>query len=432
MREATYTNASADIHLASVSTRAARCLRAGLMRTFVLLIAAVLVAPQAEAQGRRKRGAPAASQETPNAADDEESGAEGKDAGVCRATLVVDAQSGDVIHEQNAHEPLPPASMVKLMTAYTVLKRIKEGTIKGTDAVTVSANASRIGGSQVYLKQGEQFSVNELLNALLVQSANDAATALAEHIGGATSGFVELMKADAKALGMNESEFHTPHGLPPARDQKPDLVSANDFAILGRALMKEFPLVLEITSKQQEPFRDGAFTMSNHNKLLRTFPGCDGLKTGYYGKAGFSVTATAQRNGLRMLAVVMGCEGRKMRDEETARLMSMGFAQYASVKLIDKGAAVGAAVPVVDGVQPQVMPVAAEEVKGLVRRGEEAKVVKKYQLCPSVTAPVQPNTPCGTISFLIGDREIARVQAMIPQHVEPIGYVGRMRRFLNL
>lgn len=367
-----------------------------------------------------------------DAEEGEEGGDDSKPGGACKASLLVDAASGEMLEEHNAHEALPPASMVKLMTAYTVLKRIQEGSLSLTDMVTVSANASKIGGSQVYLKQGEQFSVSDLLDALLIQSANDAATALAEHIGGATSGFVEMMKVEAKSLGMDDSKFFSPHGLPPGKDQQPDIVSATDFAKLARALMKEFPQVLDVTAKQQQPFRGGEFIMSNHNHLLRTFPGCDGLKTGFYGKAGFSVAATAQRNGLRMIAVVMGCDGRKKRDEETARLLSVGFAQYAPVKLIDKGAVIQTPVRVVDGEIPQVSAIAGEELRGMVRRGTEKEVVQKLQLCSAVKAPVQPNTPCGNIIFMAGEREIGKVPVLIRDAVPPIGYIGRVRRFLNL
>ena len=368
-----------------------------------------------------------------DAEEGEEAGAaDAGSGGVCKASLLLDAASGEVLEEHNSHEALPPASMVKIMTAYTVMKRIQEGSIKLTDMVTVSANASRVGGSQVYLKQDEQFPVSELLDALLVQSANDAATALAEHIGGATSGFVEMMKAEAKAIGMDESDFHSPHGLPPGKDQQPDVVSAADFGKLARAILKDFPQLLEITAKQQQPFRNGEFIMMNHNHLLRTFQGCDGLKTGFYNKAGFSIAATAQRNGLRMIAVVMGCEGRKKRDDETARLLSIGFAQYIPVKLIDKGAVIQSPVPVVDGEHPHVMPIAGDELRGLVRRGQEKSVVQKLQLCKGVKAPVQPNTPCGTVAFMAGEREIGKVPVLIKDPIQEIGYIGRVRRFLNL
>ena len=195
------------------------------------------------------------------------------DSSECKSMLLMDAASGEILSEVNAHVPLPPASMVKIMLAYVTLKKLKEGVVKLDDPITVSGTASKVGGSQVFLKQGEQFRLDQLLEAVLVQSANDAATAIAEHIGGTRDGFVEMMNAEAKALGMNESTFYTPHGLPPAKDQKPDLVSAHDFALLSRTVIKNYPEILVYTSKVESPFREGAFNMTNHNHLLRHYQG---------------------------------------------------------------------------------------------------------------------------------------------------------------
>jgi serine-type D-Ala-D-Ala carboxypeptidase (penicillin-binding protein 5/6) len=173
----------------------------------------------------------------------------------------------------------------------------------------------------------------------MVQSANDAAFAIAEHIGGSVEGFVEMMNREAKGLGMNNSEFHSPHGLPPDKGGLPDKVSAHDFGILSKALIEHYPQSLALTKTVSADFRDGKFKMSNHNHLLKSFPGCDGIKTGFYRVAGFSISTTAERNGSRVIAVVMGCRDRKKRDAEAARLMATGFAQVAERKAIKKMAA---------------------------------------------------------------------------------------------
>ena len=345
----------------------------------------------------------------------------------CRASLLMDAASGEVLSEDNGHQSLPPASMVKVMLAYVTLKRLQEGGLKLEDPVLVSANASKTGGSQVYLKQNETFSVGALLEAVLIQSANDAATALAEHIGGTREGFVDMMNAEAKALGMNESVFHSPHGLPPAEGQEPDLVSAYDFALLSRAVMSKYPEILKYTSKTESDFRDGAFKMSNHNHLLRHYQGADGLKTGYYSQAGFSITATAQRNGVRMIAIVMGCKDRKNRDAQAARLLSTGISQFRSVSLLEKGMPVDETVEIAGGEKPQVIPVAGGPFTAYVKSGEEAKVARKVNPCAGLQAPVAANTPCGEVSFFLGERELGKVPLVIPEDVPTGGIITRIR-----
>lgn len=243
----------------------------------------------------------------------------------CKAELLLNAETGEVISERNSHEPLRPASMVKLMLTWVVFHQIESGHLHFEDKVKASARASKIGGSQVYLKENEEFTVEELLKAVLIQSANDAAVALAEHIGGNVEGFVEMMNTEAKKLGMQNSTFYFPHGLPPSKGQKPDLVSADDFGILSRNLIKKYPKILEFTSKDVDTFRAGSFEMRTHNHLLHDFAGCDGLKTGYYSEAGYSISATAKRNDKRLIAVVMNCPTRRGRDEEVKKLFAKGF-----------------------------------------------------------------------------------------------------------
>lgn len=350
----------------------------------------------------------------------------------CKSTLLIDAASGQVLQETNSQEPLPPASMVKMMTTYSTLKKVREGSVKLEDMITASPWASKIGGSQVYLKQGEQFSLNQLLEAVLVQSANDAATAIAEHLGGSVDGFVEVMNRDAQALGMSQSEFHTPHGLPPGKDQKPDLVSARDFGLLARALLREFPEVTNYTSLQTKEFRGGAFQMSNHNHLLRHFPGADGMKTGYYREAGFCVTATAARNGTRMIAVVMGCEQRKERDKQASELLAKGFSQFTSVRLIEKGAKIQQVVPVANGAQASVSLATTQDVFASLKSGDEKRVVQKPTGCQRLTAPVKQNTPCGSISFMLDEREVAKADLVVGVDVPEASTMGKMKQLFNL
>ncbi len=240
------------------------------------------------------------------------------------SALLIEAESGKVLFEANADAKIYPASVLKLMDLHVILDRIEQGSLRLDEMVQVTPEASKTGGSQVYLDPKEQFSVEELLYALMVQSANDAAVALATHIAGSKEGFVALMNQKAQELGMKNSRFHSVHGLPPSEGQEPDVTTARDMALLCRALAKR-PEALKYTSTQSRGFRDDKFIMRNHNKLLGPVAGVDGFKTGYYQAAGFSIAATAQRGGVRMIAIVMGSKDRKVRDAKTTELINKGF-----------------------------------------------------------------------------------------------------------
>jgi serine-type D-Ala-D-Ala carboxypeptidase (penicillin-binding protein 5/6) len=240
------------------------------------------------------------------------------------SALLIEADSGKVLFEANADAKVYPASVLKLMDLYVILDRIEQGALKLDEMVAVTPEASKTGGSQVYLDPKEQFLVEDLLYALMVQSANDAAVALATHIAGSKEGFVALMNQKAQELGMKNSTFHSVHGLPPSEGQQPDVTTARDLAILCRALAKR-PEALKYTGTQSKGFRNDQFIMRNHNKLLGQVAGCDGFKTGYYQAAGFSIAATAKKGGVRMIALVMGSKDRKVRDAKAVELLNKGF-----------------------------------------------------------------------------------------------------------
>ena len=240
------------------------------------------------------------------------------------AALVIEADSGKVLFEDNADGKVYPASVLKLMDLYVILDRIEKGELRLDDMVQVTPESFKTGGSQVYLDPKEQFPVEELLYALMVQSANDAAVALATHVAGSKEGFVALMNQKAQELGMTNSTFHSVHGLPPSEGQQPDVTTARDLAILCRALAQK-PETFKYTSTQSRGFRDEKFVMHNHNKLLGQVAGCDGFKTGYYQAAGFSIAATAKKGGVRIITLVMGSKDRKVRDAKASELLGKGF-----------------------------------------------------------------------------------------------------------
>ncbi|MDD2236955.1 MAG: D-alanyl-D-alanine carboxypeptidase [Kiritimatiellae bacterium] len=249
----------------------------------------------------------------------------------CLGAIAVDAASGEVLEEFNADAAGYPASMVKMMDALILLERVRDGKLRLDERVPVTAEASRMGGSQVYLKEGESFTVDELLYALMIQSANDAAVALALYVAGTKEAFVDLMRQRAAELGMTHTRFESVHGLPPSTGQQPDVSTAGDMALLGRALT-QIPDIFRYTSTRERGFRDGSFIMRTHNNLLGDCEGCDGFKTGYFKAGGYSITATAERNGRRVIAVVMGSKQKNVRDRKARELLSAGFMKLPAVQ----------------------------------------------------------------------------------------------------
>jgi len=244
--------------------------------------------------------------------------------------IVVEANSGRVLFEDKADAKGYPASVLKLIDLLIILERVEQKQLSFQDQVPVSAKSSKTGGSQVYLAEKESFTVDEMLYALMVQSANDAAVALAEKVAGSTDAFTELMNKKAQELGMHSTVFHSVHGLPPARGQEHDVTTARDLSILCRELLLKHPDTLRYTSTRERPFRPNAgnktILMRTHNHLLGHVEGCDGLKTGYITQAGFSIAVTASRHGQRIVAIVLDSIDLRTRDNKAKELVAKGFA----------------------------------------------------------------------------------------------------------
>lgn len=241
-----------------------------------------------------------------------------------RGAIVINAADGKVLFEDKADAIGYPASVLKLMTLLLVLEKVDQGVVRLEDPVTVSAEASRMGGSQVYLKEKEVFTIDDLLYALMIQSANDAAVALAQHVAGSRDAFVRMMNEKAAALGMKNTRFISEHGLPPGPEKDPDVTTARDLALLGAELARH-PAVFRYTATKERGFRNDTFIMRNHNHLLTSVDGVDGFKTGFFRAGGFSTAVTAQRNGVRIIAVVLGSEDRQTRDAKAKELLAAGF-----------------------------------------------------------------------------------------------------------
>ncbi len=247
------------------------------------------------------------------------------------SAVVVDAGSGEILWEDHAGAEAYPASLIKLMNLFVILDDVQAGRLRMDEPVTVTREAARIGARQVWLAEGEVFPLEELIYATMVHSANDAATALALHASGSKAVHARRMNKKAQELGLHDTHFINVHGLPPGDGSRPDVSSALDIARIGRALLKAHPDVLRYTSVSSRDFREeNPVRLTSPNKLLGSVRGCDGLKTGYFRLAGFSIAATAERGGRRVIAVVMGCKNKNTRNLWAERLIEHGFAALAA------------------------------------------------------------------------------------------------------
>jgi serine-type D-Ala-D-Ala carboxypeptidase (penicillin-binding protein 5/6) len=349
-----------------------------------------------------------------------------------KAYIVVEAGSGKVLEEENSKAKRPPASVTKLMVADIVMEKLAKGEIKLTDKITASKEASKIGGSQVYLKENEEFTLEELMKATLVASGNDAAYAIAEHVAGGKDEFVRLMNEKAKALGMADTEFHSVHGLPPSKGQEEDLTTCSDLAILARDLLK-YPKVLEWTSLKTEGFRDGKFVMNNHNKLLISMPGVvDGLKTGFYRETGFNVVATGKKNELRFIVVVMGSPTAKIRDGFAAERFKKAFSQYKVLNLVKKGEVIDKDIFLEDGKYRKIKGVALTNLTYPLPNDKKAAIKKEMAIPEKISGEVKENQKLGELIVKLDDEIIGKVDIVSPVYVPKANLFTRLIRKLGL
>jgi D-alanyl-D-alanine carboxypeptidase (penicillin-binding protein 5/6) len=348
-----------------------------------------------------------------------------------KAFIVVEASTGKILEGENAHLKWPPASITKLMVAYIVMERLARGEMRLSDKITISREASKMGGSQVFLKEGESFTLEELMKAMLVASANDAACSLAQHVAGSKEGFVKLMNEQAKALNMGDTEFHSVHGLPPSNNEPDDLTSCHDLAILARALIMRFPKVLEWTSVQTEGFRNGTFIMTNHNKLLERMPGVDGLKTGYYRKAGYNVVVSAKKGGLRLIAVVMGSSTSKIRDRIAEEKLKEYFHTYEMATIVNKGDVIDKSIAVPNGKIRVIKGIASAGFTYPVPTNKKGAIRKELNLPEKMNAEIKQGQHLGEMIIELDHEVIGKVEIVSPVHVPEAGFFSRMRRLVG-
>jgi serine-type D-Ala-D-Ala carboxypeptidase (penicillin-binding protein 5/6) len=340
------------------------------------------------------------------------------------SACVMEPVSGQIIFDQDMHKPWPLASMTKMMLMLIVAEKLHDGSLKLGDQITTSALASKMGGSQVYLREGETFSLDDMMKAIVVHSANDASLAVAEYVAGSGQAFVIMMNQRAHELGMNDTHYYSPHGLPPGPGQQPDVSSAYDTAILARELIK-YPDVLRWSSIDTCGFRNGTFELRNTNHLIRTYRGCDGLKTGFYAQAGFNVTATAMRGGLRLIAVVMGSPRKAENFDSAATLLSQGFMNYYQYPVARKGAPIDQTVGVSGGASWQLKPVWGADLTVFMKHGEDKNSLKvNFDLPPKLQAPIKAGQDVGTGKVTIDGHLAATAPLVAPTNIPRGGIIS--------
>jgi len=331
------------------------------------------------------------------------------------AWITIHADTGDILAAQEPDRAGAPASMTKMMLALLVVEGVRDGQLKLTDLLQTSRRASKMGGSQVYLKEGETFLVDDMMAAMLIGSANDAAAVLAERVGGSVEGAVQRMNERAAALKLSKTRFGSVHGLPASPGQEGDVTTPRDMARLSQELLK-FPDILRWTSTPKAPFREGSFTLQNSNHLIGRFPGADGIKTGHFREAGYNVAATAKRGNLRIIAVVMGAASNQARFAEAARLLEEGFARYVEVTVVKAGSSMPSEIRLPRS-RGAFTPVTTTDVRMHVKREERESIRTTVEVEPGLRAPLGKGQQVGTLTARIGEREIARVPVVTPAEV---------------
>ena len=345
-----------------------------------------------------------------------------------KSAVLMDIATGTVLHEQAAHERFAPASVTKVMTMLLIMEAIESGRIEWDDIVTVSETAAAKGGSQIYLKEGETMSVSDLLKSIAVSSANDAACAMAEHLAGSEESFVQQMNARAAELGMLDTHFVNCTGLDDDESAKEHLTSAYDIALMSRELLKNHPDITKFTTIWMDTVRNGSFGLSNTNKLVRFYPGATGLKTGFTSSAGYCLSASAQRDGLGLIAVVMGAQTSQIRFQGCKALLDYGFAGFA---LVEPALPETGEIPVKLGKQSVAMAVPAQQTQLLIEKAQKAQVTTQVVLEESVTAPVSKGQKLGTMTVRVGEQVLAQVNLVAQEPVERLEWGDLFLRVLQ-
>lgn len=348
------------------------------------------------------------------------------------SAILISAESGQVLFAKNETKPLPPASLTKIMTMLLAMEAVDRGVARLEDAVPISRYASSMGGSQVFLSPDEKFTLGELLEAVAIASGNDASVAVAEHLAGTEANFVERMNQRAKELGMKDTVFANASGLPTPEGETACITTAHDVAIMAREIIVRFPKVLEWTSIWQKNFRHEPrpFVLTNTNRLIRTYPGADGLKTGHTEAAGFCLAATAKRDDVRLISVVMRTESDTARLEQTTRVLDYGFRAFEQVFAVVAGENVGL-VPVPEGRKEEVAALAQGDLKLMALRGSQSELKRELKPLPDLKAPVTKGQVIGDLVVTLRDEALGSVPVVAAEDVPRANLLIRLFRWVR-
>ena len=343
------------------------------------------------------------------------------------AALLMEKETGQVLYAKNEHQALEPASVTKVMTLLLVMEAIDRGTLAYDDVVTVSDYAASMGGSQIFLSPGEQITVEDLLKGVCVSSGNDAAVALAECVAGVTELFVEQMNNRARELGMQDTHFVNCTGLP----AEGHVTSAWDIAVMSRELIRRHPDIRRFTTIWMDTLRDGQFQLSNTNKLIRFYDGATGLKTGYTASAGYCISATAEKDGMELIAVVLGGSTSDKRFADAKTLLNYGFASYSLVTVVPESPL--PAVPLTLGTQKAVQSVLTDKNALLLEKSRANGLTQAVSLPDAVDAPVEAGEPLGTLDiFDASGTAVASLPLLAGESVARLSWFALFRRLLAI
>ncbi len=342
----------------------------------------------------------------------------------CRSAVLIEPSSGKVIYEYNPHEKLSPASVTKVMTMLLTIEGANKGSFKLSDKVTISDRSMSMGGSTMFLETGEIRTVEDLLKGIAVESANDAAVALAEFIGGSEEEFAQMMNKKAKELGMKNTNFVNSYGF---YDEN-HYTSAYDIALMSMELLK-YPEILDYTKIWMETISEGRkepFTLSNRNKMIKHYNGCDGLKTGYIKEAMFCISATAKRGETRMLSVIMGAPSWKERNAQAGKLLDYGFSKFSSEKILKKGDVIQE-INIKKGKPDKVKIIANKDLVAVVEKGSKAKITKEVKINKDLKLPLKKGDKVGTVTATDGKNIYGTADIIIDSDVDKKGYLDILK-----
>lgn len=340
-----------------------------------------------------------------------------------KAAILIEAQTGEILYEKNPHEQLPPASMTKMMSMYLILEAINNESMQWDEVIRVSENAASYGGSQIFLKPGEEMTVRDLFKSIAIASANDSVTALAERVAGSEEAFVEKMNEKAQELGMKNTVFKNPTGL----TTEGHLTTPYDMSIIARHLLSDYPEITEFSSLYEDYIRqdtESPFWLVNTNKLLKYVDGVDGLKTGFTQEAGYCLTATANRNDMRVIAVVMGGSKSDIRNQEVTRLIEYAYEQYELVPKLESEKIVSSGYNML-AKNRQFDIVTAEPITVLKKKTDkEQESNYEVNLNKEIKLPIQPGDQIGTLTYYYNGEVYREIPLTVKESVEKNSFIG--------